>query len=91
MHTLALPLPYDPNRLLDTLTTWLDASTDKALARILRLSPLVIRGMRTGHLPVRASILTLMSEAAGKSIDELRPVLGDRRKKARMMCSARAA
>ena len=91
MHEMKPSLPYDPNRLLDTLAQCFGVNTDRMLARMLRLSLPVIRDMRTGHLPVRPSILSLMAEAAGKSTDELRYVLGDRRRKARMSRNMRAA
>jgi hypothetical protein len=84
-------LPYDPNRLLDRLYEWTGATSDLALARLLHLSPQVIRGIREGQLALRASILVPMAECVGKSIDELREVLGDRRRKARMPTLARAA
>lgn len=77
-------LSYDPNRLLDTLSAWLGATSDRMLSRMLRLSLTLIQRIRTGLLPVRASILSSMADAAGKSIDELRRVLGERRSKVRM-------
>ncbi|HYD95303.1 MAG TPA: hypothetical protein VEC01_08255 [Noviherbaspirillum sp.] len=77
-------LTYDPDRLLDALSTWLGAHSDRMLSRMLRLSPQILRGIRTGSLPLRASILITMAEGAGKGVDELRRVLGDRRCKARM-------
>jgi hypothetical protein len=83
-------LPYDPNRLLDTLTVWLGIDSDKTLASMLQISPQIIRGIRNGRLPVRPSILIPMAECVGKSIDELRRILGDRRKKARMSLRMRA-
>jgi len=85
------PLPYDPNRLFDALASWLGATTDKVLSRRLRLSPAVIDAIRCGRVPVRASILAAIAERAGRSIDELRCVLGDRRRKMRMSCSIQAA
>ncbi|MDB5839281.1 MAG: hypothetical protein JWQ23_1233 [Herminiimonas sp.] len=86
MHQPHVSLPYNPDRLLDTLLQWLGVSSDKMLSRLLHLSPGVIRGIRAGFVPVRPSILFSMAECAGKSIDELRHVLGDRRSKARMSC-----
>lgn len=77
-------LSYDPNRLLDTMSAWFGVTSDRMLSRILRLSPLVIHSIRTGRLPVRASVLVSVAESAGKSVDELRQVLGERRCKARM-------
>ena len=82
-------LPYDPNRLFDALCAWSGVTSDKMLARVLGLSPALIHRMRTGRLPVRASLLEAMADAAGKSVDELRHMLGDRRKKMRMSCGIR--
>jgi hypothetical protein len=84
MHELNISHSYDPNRLLDTLLSWLGITDDRMLSRTLRLSPEVIRNLRSGSIPVRPSILVSMAECAGTSIDELRHVLGDRRRKARM-------
>ena len=84
MNNFVTSMPYDPNRLLDCLREWTGATSDHALAILLRLSPQLVRGMRIGRLPVRISILLSMAECVGKSIDELRCVLGDRRRKARM-------
>jgi hypothetical protein len=77
-------LPYDPNRLLDTVAQRLGINGDRMLSRMLQLSLQIIRGMRAGRLPVRASILLSIAESVGTSIDELRQILGDRRSKARM-------
>lgn len=91
MHPMLCSHRYDPSRLLDTLAAWLGVTTDKSLARMLRLSPQVIRAMRTGLLPVRASILALMAEAVERSVNELRWILGDRRRTERMSCCGRTA
>ena len=77
-------LPYDPNRLLDTVAERLGISGDRMLSRMLQLSLQVIGGIRSGRLPVRASILLAIAECVGTSVDELRHILGDRRSKARM-------
>jgi hypothetical protein len=77
-------LPYDPNRLLDTVAERLGISGDRMLSRMLQLSLQIIGGMRSGSLPVRASMLLAIAECAGTSVDELRHILGDRRSKARM-------
>jgi hypothetical protein len=91
MTTFSTCLPYDPNRLLDHLREWTGATSDHALSILLRLSPQLVRSMRIGRLPVRISILLSMAECVGKNIDELRSVLGDRRRKARMPSIVRAA
>ena len=76
---------YDPNRLLDTLLDWLNVSSDKKLAQVLQISLTIIRRIRAGILPVRAVVLHRMAECAGRSIEELRLVLGDRRRKVRVV------
>jgi predicted HTH domain antitoxin len=76
---------YNPNRLLDTLLDWLKVSNDKKLSRVLQISHTIIQKMRAGRLPVRAVILYRMAECAGRSIEELRLVLGDRRRKMRLV------
>ncbi|NEX60375.1 hypothetical protein [Noviherbaspirillum galbum] len=82
--SLPASLPYDPNRLLDALLAWMQLDDDNKLARALRLSPELIKSIRHGRLPIRPTLLMLMAEHAGRSLDELRQILGDRRSKARM-------
>lgn len=84
-------LAYDPNRLLDTVAQRLGISGDRMLSRMLQLSLQIVRGMRAGRLPVRASILLAIAECIGASVEELRHILGDRRSKARMTCGTLAA
>jgi len=84
-------LAYDPNRLLDAVAQRLGIHGDRMLSRMLQLSLQIIRGMRAGQLPVRASILLSMAESVGTSIDDLRQILGDRRSKARMSFTPLAA
>jgi hypothetical protein len=84
-------LPYDPNRLLDTVAERLGISGDRMLSRMLQLSLQVIGGLRSGRLPVRASILLAIAECVDTSVDELRHILGDRRSKARMTFGTLAA
>lgn len=86
MHQTNVSPSYDPNRLIDALLQWLELSSDKKLSRHLRVSPQIISGIRAGRLALRASILLWMAECAGRSIDELRRVLGDRRRKIRLPC-----
>lgn len=76
---------YDPNRLLDALLGWLNISSDRKLARVLQISYTLIQKIRAGSLPVRAVVLHRMAECAGKNIEELRLVLGDRRRKVRVL------
>jgi len=81
-----LSRPYDPNRLLDLLSASLGTSSDARLSKVLRLSPEVIGNIRAGRVAIRPSLLVSMAESAGKSVEELRFILGDRRRKARMAC-----
>lgn len=74
---------YQPNRLLDTLIKDLHLKNDAALCRTLQIGPPLISKIRHGRLPVSASILIRMHETTGRSIRELRQVLGDRRAKYR--------
>ena len=87
MHQPDVSLSYDPNRLLDTLLNWLELSNDKELSRHLRVSSQIVSSIRAGRLVLRASILSWMAECTGRSIDELRRVLGDRRSKVRLPCN----
>lgn len=77
-------LHYAPNRLLDAVSAWLSASNDRQLSRLLQISLPVIQGIRSGRISLSPSLLMLMADAVGKTADELRQVLGDRRSKARM-------
>jgi hypothetical protein len=83
-HTLS---QYDPNRLLDALLAWLHVEGDKALSRKLQLSVKVLHNIRAGRVPVRHCLLVQMAECAGKSLDELRRILGERRRKTRLAFS----
>lgn len=74
---------YQPNRLLDTLIKEMHLKNDAALCRTLQIGPPLISKIRHGRLPVSASILIRMHETTGRSIRELRLVLGDRRAKYR--------
>lgn len=75
---------YAPDRLLDTLSQWLRAANDRQLSRLLQISVPVLQGIRAGRISISPSLLMLMADSSGKSTDELRRVLGDRRSKARM-------
>lgn len=77
---------YAPDRLLATLAGWFNASSDHELAKRLQISPQVLRGIRSGHIAVSPSLLILMAESAGTAVSELRALLGERRRKARMTC-----
>ncbi|HEY8608042.1 MAG TPA: hypothetical protein VIM12_13085 [Noviherbaspirillum sp.] len=77
-------LSYAPDRLLDTLASWLHAANDRQLSRLLQISLPVIQGIRSGRISVSPSLLLLMAECAGRTVEELRTVLGERRMRARM-------
>lgn len=75
---------YDPNRLLNTLMERLGLPSDKELSQRLNISAKVLRKIRTGELTISASMLLCMAECAQTTIDELRGILGDRRRKLRL-------
>ncbi len=74
---------FNPNALLDHLIKKLDLKNDAALARTLEVAAPVISKLRHHRLPVGASILISMNEVSGISIQELRALMGDRRKRFR--------
>lgn len=80
-----------PDRLLTKLAEWLQADTDRELSRTLQISPQVIRALRAGRIAVSPSLLLLMAEAAGKRVDDLRELLGERRRRARTCGSIHGA
>lgn len=73
---------YSPARLLDTLADWLHAPTDRHLAGLLQISLPVLRGLRSGRISVSPSLLLVMAQSSGRSMDELRQVLGEKRSRA---------
>lgn len=70
---------YDPNQLFDTLLDTLHLKNDAALARVLDVQPPMISKIRHRRLSVSAGLLLRMHEVTGKSIRELRDLMGDRR------------
>lgn len=78
---------YDPNRLLDSVMQRLGLNSDRELSRKLHVTLQVIARIRSGRLPIGASMLLWMSDCTGASISELRYILGDRRAKARLNCT----
>lgn len=78
---------YDPNRLLDSVMHRLGLHSDRELSRKLHVTLQVIARIRSGRLPIGASMLLWISECTGDSVNELRHVLGDRRTKARLNCT----
>lgn len=82
---------YDPNRLLDALMKRLGMASDKALSQKLNIACKVIRKIREGVLPIRASMLLWMSEVSGMNVAELRGILGDQRSSFRLVAGAGSA
>ncbi|HZW13145.1 MAG TPA: hypothetical protein VFF81_08145 [Noviherbaspirillum sp.] len=75
---------YDPNRLLDTLQQRLDSRNDQALAQRLHISLKTLEKIRSGDLQLSASLLLCMAESAATSMEELRSIVGDRRRALRL-------
>jgi hypothetical protein len=75
---------FDPNKLIDTLIKKLGLKNDAALSRRLDVAPPVISKIRHRRSPVGASLLIRMHDVTDYSIDELRELMGDRRKKFRI-------
>jgi transcriptional regulator with XRE-family HTH domain len=80
----SLRSPYDPAALLDALVKRLQLNSDHALSRKLKVTRQIIANIRSGTLPIGASMLLWMHEASGISIDELRHLMGDRRATCRL-------
>lgn len=83
MHEPTQHSTYDPNRLLNSICQHLGLQSDGALSRKMKVARNVIRDIRERRVPVAASILVLMHEVTGISIDELRFLMGDRRARLR--------
>lgn len=77
-------MQYTPERLIEVLAEKVSARNEKHLSRRLKIAPSVIEGIRTNAVAVTPSLLALMADRADSSVAELRLVLGDRRRKARM-------
>lgn len=75
---------YDPNKLLNIVNARLGVSSDGALSRKLKVARNIIGDIRAGRMQVGGSMLLLMHEATGISIEELRRLMGDRRAKCRL-------
>lgn len=74
---------YDPNRLMDALKDMLQLDSDVALSQVLEVPPLVISHIRYRGYPVAPSILIRMHDITRMSIQDLRDIMGDRRKTVR--------
>jgi hypothetical protein len=68
---------YDPETLLDTLTTMLGVRNDRHLADKLFGQPSQICKIRKRRTPVSAALLISMHEETGLSIRQLRALMGD--------------
>lgn len=89
MQQLELHTIYNPNRLLNMVMQRLGLHDDGALSRRLKVARKIIKDIRSGRLPVAASILLVMQEATGISVDELRMLMGDRRARIRLSYAIR--
>lgn len=74
---------YDPNRLMDALKDMLHLDSDVALSQVLEVPPLVISHIRYRGYPVAPSILIRIHDVTRLSIQDLRDIMGDRRKTVR--------
>lgn len=75
---------YDPNYLLDVVSTRLQLKNDAALARTLEVAPPVLSKVRHFRLPVSGSLLIRLHEVTGLDMRELQDLMGDRRQKFRL-------
>ncbi|GAA4031592.1 hypothetical protein [Actimicrobium antarcticum] len=75
---------YDPERLLEFLKEHLNLTSDADLSKALHISRALIVQIREGRRPVAGGVLILMHEATQIGFDELRSLLGDRRRTWRM-------
>lgn len=75
---------YDPRRLLDTLQQRLGSGNDQALAQHLHISVKTLDKIRSGDLQLSATLLLCMAECAATSMDEVRSIVGDRRRTLRL-------
>lgn len=74
---------YDPNRLMDALKDMLHLESDSALSEVLEVPPLLISHIRYRNYPVAPSVLIRIHDITHLSIQELRDIMGDRRKNVR--------
>ena len=77
---------YDPNRLLDALQHRLGSRNDEELAQHLHISLKTLDKIRSGDLQLSATLLLYMAERAATNMEELRLIVGDRRRKLRLPC-----
>jgi len=75
---------YNPDGLLNNIALQLKADDDIALGRILEVSQLLLARIRHRKMRVGATLLLRLHEVSGRSMQELRRMLGDRRKQYRV-------
>jgi hypothetical protein len=75
---------YAPDALLNALLDKLQLKHDAELARILKMEKRLLGDIRAGRLQISGSMLMQMQEASGIAIEELRRILGDKRRTSRM-------
>jgi hypothetical protein len=78
---VSAPDMFDADTLLDGLIVHLDLKNDAALARALEVAPPIISKLRHRSLPVTAAVLIRMHEVSGLSINNLRLLMGDNRRR----------
>ncbi|TWI50354.1 hypothetical protein IP92_01583 [Pseudoduganella flava] len=76
---------FAPDKLLDRLSQELRVRSDKQLAKALGLSADVLCQLRRRRIPVTATMLMQMQEVSGVPVDTLRALMGDRRRRIRVM------
>lgn len=74
---------FNPAALLDFVIARQGLKNDAALARVLNVAPPAISNVRTGRLPVGATLLADLAEMTDMPVADLRLVMGDRRTKFR--------
>ncbi len=84
MNEPQLQGPYDPGRLLIYLMQTLQLKNEVALSRTLRISHALLTAIRERRFPVAGAVLMQMQEVSQLSINELRKLMGDRRRTCRM-------
>jgi hypothetical protein len=81
---IRIPGQYDPNHFIDELAARLRAKNDAALCRMLGVEPPLVSKIRHKRLPIGAPLLIRVHEVTGLGIDDLRQMMGDRRRKYRI-------
>lgn len=74
---------YDPGRLVAFLVENMQLRNDRALAKLIDISPARLSKIRNRKLPVGESFLLRSHEATDIPVTALRVLMGDRRKQLR--------